>query len=87
MDQLQRINAFLKLDVFIRELGLVFDLPKLLLDHLLGALRKRREVRAIRRNSHNCQSKTVVQNTTGGLFLQREQSKGGLVCGLGEQLT
>lgn len=50
MNQLERIDALLKLDVFIGELGLVLSLTKLLLDHLLGALRKRREVRANRQN-------------------------------------
>lgn len=47
MDQLQRINALLELDVFIRELGLVFSLTQLLLDQLLCARSKGGEARAV----------------------------------------
>ena len=49
MNKLQRINALLELDVFIGELGSIVGLAQLLLDHLLGTLRERREVRATRR--------------------------------------
>lgn len=48
MNELERIDAFLELDVLIGELGLVFGLAQLLLDHLLGALRERREASATR---------------------------------------
>lgn len=37
MDQFQRIDTLLKLDIFLGELCLVFDLAKLLLEHLLRA--------------------------------------------------
>lgn len=47
MDKLERIDALLELDVLIGELGLIFNLSQLLLDHLLGTLRKWREARAI----------------------------------------
>lgn len=50
MNQLERIDALLKLDVLIGELGSVFGLTQLLLDKLLGALRERREVRTVREN-------------------------------------
>lgn len=50
MDQFQRIDALLELEVFIRELGLVFNLTQLLLDQLLGTCGKRRKVRAIGTN-------------------------------------
>lgn len=50
MDKLQRIDALLELDVLIGELGLILGLAQLLLDHLLGALRKRREASATRSN-------------------------------------
>lgn len=51
MDKLERIDALLELDVFIGELGLVFGLTKLFLDHLLGTLRKRREARTVRQKT------------------------------------
>lgn len=51
MDKLERIDALLELDVFIGELGLVLGLAKLLLDHLLGTLRKRREARTVRQKT------------------------------------
>lgn len=47
MNDLERINALLKLNVFIRELGPIFGLTQLLLDQLLGALREGSEVRTI----------------------------------------
>lgn len=51
MDQFQRIDALLELDVFIGKLGLVLGLAQLLLDHLLGTLRKRREARTVRQKT------------------------------------
>lgn len=51
MDKLQRIDALLELDVFIGKLGLVLGLAQLLLDHLLGTLRKRREARTVRQKT------------------------------------
>lgn len=48
VDQLERINALLELDVLVGELSLVVNLTQLLLDHLLGALRKGREAGAVR---------------------------------------
>jgi hypothetical protein len=45
--ELQRIDTLLELDVFIRELGLLIGLAQLLLDQLLCALGKGREIRAI----------------------------------------
>lgn len=51
VDKLQRIDTLLEFDVFIGELGLVFGLSQLLLDQLLGTLRKRCEVRATRHKS------------------------------------
>lgn len=47
MDKLERIDALLELDVLIRKLGFFLDLAQLLLDHLLGALRERREASTI----------------------------------------
>lgn len=47
MDQFQRIDALLELEVFIRKLGLVVGLAQLLLDHLLSASGKRRKVRTV----------------------------------------
>lgn len=47
MNNLERINALLKLNVFIRELSPIFGLTQLLLDQLLSALGKRGEVRTI----------------------------------------
>ena len=47
VNQLERIHALLELNVLIGQLGLVLDLTQLLLDQLLGALRKRREARAV----------------------------------------
>lgn len=52
MYQLQRIDALLELDVFIRELGLVFYLTQLLLDHLLRARSKGAEARTVKRGSN-----------------------------------
>lgn len=46
MDKLERIDALLELDVLIRKLGFFLDLAQLLLDHLLGTLRERREASA-----------------------------------------
>lgn len=46
VDDLERIDALLELDVLIRQLGSVFGLTQLFLDHLLGALRERREASA-----------------------------------------
>lgn len=48
MNQLQSIHVLLELDVLVRELGLVLYLAKLLLDHLLRACSKGREVRTSR---------------------------------------
>ena len=59
VNQLERIDALLELDVLIGELGLVLSLTKLLLDHLLGALRKRREVRANRQNKDKTKLVTI----------------------------
>lgn len=53
MNQLERIDALLKLDVLIGELGSVFGLAQLLLDELLGALREGREVRTIRESGRS----------------------------------
>lgn len=47
MYQLQRIHALLELDVFVRELGLVFSLTQLLLDQLLCARSKGGEARTV----------------------------------------
>lgn len=47
MNELERIDALLELDVLIGELGFVFGLAQLFLDHLLGALREGREASAI----------------------------------------
>ena len=78
MDQLQSIYALLQLDVLIGELGLVLSLTQLLLDHLLGARSKGREIRAISpRNGkletcqHNASTKDVdrtpgVEGNGGG---------------------
>lgn len=46
VDDLQGIHTLLKLNVFLGELSLVLYLAKLLLNHLLGASSKRREIRA-----------------------------------------
>lgn len=46
MNDLQSIHTLLKLNVFLGELSLVLYLAKLLLNHLLGASSKRREIRA-----------------------------------------
>lgn len=43
--QFQGIDTLLEFEVLIRELGFVFCLPQLLLDHLLRACSERREVR------------------------------------------
>jgi hypothetical protein len=51
VDKLERIDALFKLDVFIGELGLVIGLSQLLLDHLLGTLRERREARTVRQKT------------------------------------
>lgn len=48
MNQLQRINALLELDVLVGKLSLVLNLAKLLLEHLLRARSKGREVRTSR---------------------------------------
>lgn len=53
VNQLERIDALLKLDVLIGELGSVFGLAQLLLDELLGALREGREVRTIRESDRS----------------------------------
>lgn len=72
MDKLERIDALLELDVLIRELGLIFNLSQLLLDHLLGTLRKWREARAIRTSDRqeDVSSRSIaVQNAVhGGVF-------------------
>jgi hypothetical protein len=47
-------------------LGLVLSLTKLLLDHLLGALRKRREVRANRQNKSKVKLVTIGAYKNGG---------------------
>lgn len=76
MDKLERIDALLELDVLIGELGLIFNLSQLLLDHLLGALRKWREARAIRtrdRQESVSERSTAVQNgVPRGCFLRKE---------------
>lgn len=59
MNQLKRIDALLELNVLIGELGLFLSLTKLLLDHLLGTLRKRREVRANRQNKDKSMLATI----------------------------
>lgn len=68
MDKLERIDALLELDVFIGELGLVVGLAQLLLDHLLGTLRKRREARTVRQKTTRQEdvSKATDQKSRGG---------------------
>lgn len=51
VNQLQRIDALLELEVLIRELGFVIGLAQLLLEHLLGACGKWREIRTIRQSN------------------------------------
>lgn len=48
MNQFQRINTLLEFDVLVGELSLVLNLAKLLLEHLLRARSKGREVRTSR---------------------------------------
>ena len=73
MDKLERINALLELDVFIGELGLVVGLTQLLLDHLLGTLRKRREVRTARQKTTRQEdvSKATDHKLTGAEWCPR----------------
>lgn len=66
VDKLQRIDALLELDVLIGELGLIFGLTELLLDHLLGALRKRREASATRRSKTQDRVSTLIMVQNGG---------------------
>jgi len=65
VDKLQRIDALFEFDVLIRQLGLIFNLAQLLLDHLLGALRKRREASAIRRSKDKTESVHRPWSRTG----------------------
>lgn len=51
VNKLERIDALLELNVLIGQLGLVFGCAQLLLDHLLGTLRKRREARTVRQKT------------------------------------
>lgn len=66
VDELQRVDALLEFDVLIGELGLVFGLTQLLLDHLLGALRKRREASATRTGDRQDGVSTRSCPGTGG---------------------
>lgn len=68
MDELERIDALLELDVLIRELGFVVGLTQLLLDHLLGALRERREASATReRRPDGVSQRSWITSVHGGL--------------------
>lgn len=62
MDQFQRIDALLELEVLIGELGLVVGLAQLLPDHLLRAGGKRREVRTVGHSNLR-----IIAMSAGGL--------------------
>lgn len=62
MDQFQRIDALLELEVLIGELGLVVGLAQLLPDHLLRASGKRREVRTVGHSNLR-----IIAMSAGGL--------------------
>lgn len=62
MDQFQRIDALLELEVLIGELGLVIGLAQLLPDHLLRACGKRREIRTVGQSKLR-----IIAMSVGGL--------------------
>lgn len=78
VDKLERIDALLKLYVLIRELGLIFGLTELLLDHLLGALRKRRKASATRRSKTQDRVSTLITVQNGGRGGSCRIGEGGL---------
>lgn len=67
MDQFQRIDTLLKLDIFLGELCLVLYLAKLLLEHLLRAGSEGREVDTISKRNGE------YQNMSAGLILSQWQ--------------
>lgn len=87
VDKLERIDALLKLDVFIGELGLVVGLAQLLLDHLLSTLRKRREVRTVRQKTTRQEdvSKATDHKSTGAEWYP--QGKGAVTVDSPEVLS
>lgn len=87
VDKLERIDALLKLDVFIGELGFVIGLAQLLLDHLLSTLRKRREVRTVRQKTTRQEdvSKATDHKSTGAEWCP--QGKGAVTVDSPEVLS
>lgn len=76
VDKLERIDALLELDVFIGELGFVVGLAQLLLDHLLGTLRKRREARTARQKTTRKQDVSKTAGHKSILVASRLRDKG-----------